>query len=742
MIVDVKRSRKSESRRVLALVTCLLFGSLVAVYFAARHAFQASPEDSTTSVVGKDELVHSASEAIGSQRSNQVARVETQPVSLTEWAAAPALGLVGSYPVQEAPAQAAPAQAAPAEQAAPPAVPATQDAPEPPAEDEEVVEEVATETQDAVVAPTLVDVSVEAEPTQDAAEGDDETKAAEEKEEKKKPSKPGIPVTNQLVKQYCSACHEQNDEGHMSRISYSRKSPEGWELSLKRMIRLNNVVVEPEEAKEIVRYLANDHGLTRNEAKQSLYDAERRVHWSEEEHDEAMRESCAECHTLGRVFSQYRDEDEWKHLKNTHLAFFPLAQWQAFGSRGRWRGGDGENEGGGQRPRGDRADQVLAELAKSQPLMTPEWESWSVNRREVPVAGTWTVLGHEIGRGDLVGTVEIRRVEEDGFETTWKLTRGDGSQMEREGKGLLYAGYSWRGRSTSTAEGEPESLREVLLLSDDWNHFEGRLFYGGYNEIGVDVELFRQTQNPTVFGVEGGELVIPSTAEVVVHGTGFAESLSPADFHLGAGITVTNVARASSSKATLTVEVGPTTPGKREVSIGPKRGPEAILLYDTIDYVRIEPTEGFSRVGGTMRPKQIERFEGVAMNRGADGKLWTDDDVRIKVVPVRWSLEEFPVRPNDDDLAYVGQLDPTTGVFTPGLDGPNPSRRWQANNIGDVYVVAETTLSVPVRPDEDADPYQSAAEVTFEEREFRARGHLLVTVPLYVQWDRFEWDQR
>ena len=130
--------------------------------------------------------------------------------------------------------------------------------------------------------------------------------------------------------------------------------------------------------------------------------------------------------------------------------------------------------------------------------------------------------------------------------------------------------------------------------------------------------------------------------------------------------------------------------------------------------------------------KQIERFEGVAMNRGADGKLWTDDDVRIKVVPVRWSLEEFPVRPNDDDLAYVGQLDPTTGVFTPGLDGPNPSRRWQANNIGDVYVVAETTLSVPVRPDEDADPYQSAAEVTFEEREFRARGHLLVTVSFYV----------
>jgi hypothetical protein len=28
------------------------------------------------------------------------------------------------------------------------------------------------------------------------------------------------------------------------------------------------------------------------------------------------------------------------------------------------------------------------------------------------------------------------------------------------------------------------------------------------------------------------------------------------------------------------------------------------------------------------------------------------------------------------------------------------------------------------------------------EREFRARGHLLVTVPIYVQWDQNKWNQR
>ncbi len=32
--------------------------------------------------------------------------------------------------------------------------------------------------------------------------------------------------------------------------------------------------------------------------------------------------------------------------------------------------------------------------------------------------------------------------------------------------------------------------------------------------------------------------------------------------------------------------------------------------------------------------------------------------------------------------------------------------------------------------------------IVMEEREFRARGHLLVMVPIYVNWDKYEWDRR
>jgi quinohemoprotein amine dehydrogenase len=56
-------------------------------------------------------------------------------------------------------------------------------------------------------------------------------------------------------------------------------------------------------------------------------------------------------------------------------------------------------------------------------------------------------------------------------------------------------------------------------------------------------------------------------------------------------------------------------------------------------------------------------------------------------------------------------------MFTPALDGPNPQRKGNRNNIGDVWVVATQKTPAP-----DARP-------------LRARGHLLVTVPLYMRWE-------
>ena len=671
-----------------------------------------------------------------------------------------------------------------------------------------------------------------------------------ERREERDPDKDreGIPVTEPLLHQKCTACHKPQPDGRLSRISYMRKTPEGWELSLKRMIRLNKVEVTPEEARQIVRYLANDHGLARSEAERALYEVERRVHWSEEDEEEELRATCGECHTLGRVYSERRDAEEWKLLKATHLAFFPLVNFQAF--QGGRRGGGGGGGGGGSfnwesaseeeireqmesrssssSSRGaDRADRVLSALTKELALFTPEWEAWEVNRREVPIAGTWQVVGHEVGRGDVRGTLEITRSEEDTYETEWRLTYGDGAIVKRTGKGLLYAGYSWRGRSNTTAPKQPPMLREVFLLNDEWDTFTGRLFTGEYNELGMDVTLHRRTGRSRIFHVDGGVLRTPSEGNRVdLIGDGFPKGLTAEDLYAGDGVTITDVQRVSEHLVQLKVDIADGAEhGRRFLSMGADRGPAGILIHDGIDYIKVTPGEGLARVGGEMRPPMFERFEAIGMNRGEDGKRWTSDDVEVRVVPATWAIEEFPIREDDDDAQYVGTIDAETGFFTPGIDGPNPERRWSANNIGDVYVVATCTLEAPVRSDKEdeekeeeeprgsrdsrdswgsrgfrdsreseegeepeegdeqaegeesaegdeqeeggesaegaeqeegeesaegaeqeegeaEDETEETAPLVYEEQEFRARGHLVVTVQIYVKWDTYQMNQR
>lgn len=590
----------------------------------------------------------------------------------------------------------------------------------------------------------------------------------------KKPPRPGIPVDDPLVHAHCARCHVLDERQHMTRISYVRKSPEGWSETIKRMGRLHGLQLGADEAKQLVRSLANSHGLARSEAERGLYESERRVHWSEAHHDQDFQRACAQCHPLGRVLLQQRDAEEWQLLRATHVAMFPLSRGQmgggppedeprrgggpqatqggapppAAGSRGR-RGGEAASDGV-EAPAAGVGDRVLQKLAADQPLFTPAWEAWSTNRREVPLAGFWTVRGHEIGRGDILGTAEIRRITAEDFEVVWNLCFPDG-KSERVGKGVLYAGYSWRGRSQELAAGSP-SWREVLLLDDAWQTMKGRLFTGDHDEIGADVTLLRDLGRPRVLAVGNGAIEVPATGHrLEAYGEAFPDELSPRDFFVGSGLTVTAVERRSDRHVVLTVDTAAgTAPGHRTVAWRLQADGAQVVLYDTVDYVRIRPLQGLARIGGIKHPKQFERFEAIAMHRGKDEKPYTADDIDLFQVRPRWGLEEFQVRDGDDDLTYVGVIDPDTGVFTPNVDGPNLLRKWQANNVGNVFVTAAVELDVPIRP---APPPPDAAAApppdpsppappARERRRFFARAHLLVTVPLYVRWHALDWEDR
>ena len=91
------------------------------------------------------------------------------------------------------------------------------------------------------------------------------------------PADEGIPITNAKVKSVCGDCHKTDEKGRMSRISFRRTTPEGWQETIRRMVTLNHADVDPTDAREIVKYLADQLGLAPEEVKPAAFEVERRL---------------------------------------------------------------------------------------------------------------------------------------------------------------------------------------------------------------------------------------------------------------------------------------------------------------------------------------------------------------------------------------------------------------------------------------------------------------------------------
>ena len=527
----------------------------------------------------------------------------------------------------------------------------------------------------------------------------------------------GIPVTNELVRSACSACHAVDDANRLTRISYERKAPEGWGNTVKRMIRTGQVQLSPEQAREIVRYLSDHHGLAPAEARPVFYRAEKRpVH--EKVFDYEVRVTCTGCHIGARFLSQRRSKEEWMLLKGMHLGYFPVAEYQGFRSAvPAWELPRAEHEAELTRPpeveEGQpqpwRVDRVLSTLAKHLPLDSPEWRAFQAKRVERDLTGTWLLSGYERGRGPLVGEVEITKSGED-YTTSAKIRTPNGSIDERQGRAVLYTGYSWRGSSSGAILGDN---KEVLMLSDDGLRLTGRFFKGDYGELGIDVELARVGNDPKLAAVwprrvraDAGE------ATLTLLGANFPSNPPASAIVLGHGLEVEEVTSATSGALQVRVAVAADARvGSRDVYIGDTVLVDAFGVYDEMHYVKVEPEEGLARLGGVTITKQFIQFEAVGYHDGPDGERFTEDDINLGLVDATWHLEEYIVRDDDDDLAYVGAIS-DNGFFTPNVEGPNPDRHG-TNNFGDVWAVAVVDDNI------------------------KGRAHLIVTVPLYAYWDSF-----
>ena len=530
----------------------------------------------------------------------------------------------------------------------------------------------------------------------------------------------GLPIDNETVVAACSACHVTDDPQILSRISFRRTTPEGWQQTIRRMVTLNDVVLDQEDAREIVRYLSNDLGLAPEEARAGAFEVERRLIEYVYEADRDAEATCTACHSMGRILNQRRTKEEWELVVAMHRGYYPLVDIQGFREDGIvGREPPAPDETARRRHPMNRAIDHLAEVF---PLHTSAWAEWAANVRPPALKGTWAVSGDHPGQGPVYGrmTVTATPGTEAQYTTEAALVYArDGHSVSHTGRAIVYTGFQWRGSSDAA---DDTAWRQVMFVERDWRTVSGRWYRGAYDEIGVNVTLTRAETDagPVVTGVHPPAVrTSAGDQDLRIYGANLPVDLSPADVSFGPGVDVTEVVDVTSDVATVRVTVAAdASVGARDLFLGRAIASRALVVYDAVDRIAVEPARGMARVGGAVIPKQYEQFDAVAWHDGADGEPGTGDDLNLGVIEPSWSLEEYSATFGDEDLDYVGSLD-QTGLFTPALDGPNPARAGNRNNIGDVWVVA-------------------TYEPEGAESALRARGHLVVTVPLYMRWDSWE----
>ncbi len=531
------------------------------------------------------------------------------------------------------------------------------------------------------------------------------------------PSKPdptaetegGIPVTDRLTIAKCGGCHTADAYGNLSRISWIRTTPEGWQESIKRMVQLNGVNLGPDDARQIVRYLANEHGLAPEETQPFRWSLEMRQVQTEGIPTPAIQRACTTCHSLAKPQTWHRSAAEWHLLKNMHIGYFPLSQFVAFSDHS--PPGTDPNAPKPKQP----VDEAVDYFSKNYGLYSSAWSNWRAQMTDADPSGHWLLTASAPGKGKYFGEMTVTRVAPGEFKTETTLTGvRDNDKLVLPGKSFLYTGYEWRGSAKSAQLG---ALRQVMTLTPDQTTLQGRWFWGAYQEFGFTISAQRDNASTAVLGTDIISLPAGAKGEPMkIYGQHFPADLEPADFDLGAGVKVSQVISVDPKAVSVTVDTDPKVfAGKRRIAVRGHVANDAFSVYDHVEYIKITAETALAHVGGTVGKKGFVQFEAHAYSNGLDGLPNTADDVDLGPINAKWSIEEFIAHNNDHDKEFVGFID-QTGLFTPSQDGPNPQRRFSADNIGDIWVVAKYAGKDAKAP-------------------LEAKSYLVVAIPDFLRFD-------
>ncbi len=487
-----------------------------------------------------------------------------------------------------------------------------------------------------------------------------------------------------LISENCSGCHMEAEDGTFSRISHMRKTPEGWDMNIARMIIFHGLEIDPGDRRALVKFLSDTQGLAPAETLAHRDVLERKHNIIEQGVEADMAAMCARCHTYARVALQRRDKAEWQNLVHMHLGQWGSIEYQMLSRERDWRA--------------DALGPVSEKLGEKYPLKTDLWSDWQATEWQ-DMSGEWRIVGHIPGIGAMDGIMKVTALGGDKYQTDYDLTISNSNSLKGMGKSIVHTGYEWRGTATLN----DRKYRQIWAASPDGNRMTGRFFSKDHPEDGMAITAWRKTPDTRgIMTITPSALRVGEETEIVISGVNLSGDLVIA----GAEVTVK---QAGSDRIVAMAKADGTSSGAVKLAVGNDSPAQDFVIYTRVDYLKVTPDYGISRVGGGGGPipKVKAQFEAIGYSFGPDGVADTDDDLRLGVVPVTWSVDNYSEMAAEmQDAKYAGHIT-TTGTFIPAVAGPNPARKYGTNNAGDLKVIAT---------------YRDG------DREISAEAHLIATV--------------
>lgn len=464
----------------------------------------------------------------------------------------------------------------------------------------------------------------------------------------------------EILEQKCASCHVATSDDTYFRIDSVRKTPEAWDMTVVRMMRNNGVELSGQERKDLVKYLADKNGLDVSETQGYRYILEKNPVANDEGVDQEMTEMCSRCHSYARVALQRRTSDDWMRLINFHIGQFPTMEYQALARDRDWWG--------------IVRTSVHEKLAKLYPLGTPP----KANAGDL--SGSWRVTGHQPGVGDFDGVLNVTTKGDGSYALEQQLSFSNGENISQKGKATVFGAGEWR----ASFKGKEGATRQVMALSSDGS-LNGRWFKKGQDVVGGTMKAVRMGSTSQVMAISPSYVRHNEITRVEIMGVSLA---GVPDF--GPNIKAKLVQK-SQNRMIVDLEISSKVKtGTYDLSVGQAMFKNALVVYDKVDRIAVEPEITFSRVGGNGGPipKVPAQFEAIAYMSGVDGKPNTDDDVRIGVMPASWKVDNFDAQGVAmEDSKFAGKIQ-ANGLFIPGDAGPNPKRVKGTSNVGNLAIIA------------------------------------------------------